>query len=215
MCGWREWTRWLLASCLPLLPTMAVAQEASIGTPLSAREISVIDRDTRHDGAGLPEGRGTVAEGEALYGERCAACHGEFGEGKGGIPALLGGEGTLATDAPQRTIGSYWPYAPTVFDYIRRAMPEGHAFSLSPQEAYALTAYLLQINGIVEDYFIASAESLPQVRMPNRDGFVMPPHPGAQGTRCMQDCRREEPRIIAEAPKRTEGVMAGEEEEHK
>lgn len=216
MCGWRDKTWRTVPGALVLVmaqAALAEEQAGDIGRPLGAAEIATIDRDVRFDGVGLPEGSGTVAEGEALYAERCAGCHGEFGEGQGGIPALLGGEGTLATDAPMRSIGSYWPYAPTVFDYIRRAMPEGHAFSLTPRETFAITAYLLQINGIVEDNFTASAESLPQVRMPNRDGFVAPPHPQAQGTRCMKDCRKGRARIIAEAPAETDGVMAGEREE--
>ena len=217
MCGWREWTwRMPVAVAVALIASAGAAQErpdAGIGTPLSAAEIAAIDRDVRFDGDGLPAGSGTVAEGEELYAERCAACHGEFAEGSGRTPALLGGEGTLATDAPARTIGSFWPYAPTVFDYIRRAMPEGHAFSLTPGETFALTAFLLHINGVVEDDFSASAESLEDVRMPNRDGFVMPPHPTAQGTRCMQNCRKEGPRIAAEAPVTMEGIMIGDREE--
>ena len=216
MCGWRERTWRVLPVAMALVMAGAALAEdraGGIGRPLSAEEIAAIDRDVRYDGAGLPEGSGTVAEGEALYAERCAGCHGEFGEGQGSIPALLGGEGTLATDAPVRTIGSYWPHAPTLFDYIRRAMPEGHAFSLSPKEIFAITAYLLNINGIVEDGFAASAASLPQVRMPNRNGFTMPPHPMARGVRCMRDCRKEKVRTSAEAPPETEGVMVGGREE--
>ena len=216
MCGWIDRPEVRAAALIILLLPAGgapAAETARIGTPLSAREIAAIDRDARFDGAGLPSGAGTVAEGEELYGARCAGCHGEFGEGAGRNPALLGGEGTLATARPVRTIGSFWPYAPTLFDYIRRAMPEGHAFSLTSREVHALTAHLLQINGIVDEDFVASATSLPQVRMPNRDGFIMPPHPRAQGKRCMKDCREGKARIIAEAPRETEGIMAGDREE--
>ena len=216
MFGWsRGMVAWL-AALLAFAAMVAAggrAAERGIGTPLNTAEIATIDRDARYDGAGLPEGEGTVAEGEALYAERCAGCHGEFGEGAGRNPALLGGEGTLATERPVRTIGSFWPSAATLFDYIRRAMPEGHAFSLAARETFALTAFLLHINGIVEDDFMASARSLKQVRMPNARGFVMPPHQRAKGTRCMQGCRKAKARIVAEAPASTEGVMIGDEEE--
>ena len=230
MCAWDE-GRWRtgggalamfsrFASVILLLMMAWVAVPAhaggkrggeGIGTPMTPAEIAAIDRDVRPDGRGLPEGSGMAMTGESTYLEKCAACHGEFGEGLGRIPALMGGEGTLATDTPRRTIGSFWPHAAGVFDYIRRAMPEGHAFSLPPAQVYALTAYLLQINGIVEEDFVASAQTLPKVRMPNRDGFVMPPHPRAQGRRCMSDCRKP-PRVIAVAPRRTTGVMEAEEE---
>ena len=213
MCGWNRALALAALIGAVMAASGARSDEPALGTPLGQREIAAIDRDVRFDGAGLPAGSGTVAEGEELYAERCAGCHGEFAEGSGRIPALIGGEGTLSTERPVRTVGSYWPHAPTLFDYIRRAMPEGHAFSLMPREVYAITAFLLQANGIVGDDFVANAETLPRVRMPNRDGFLMPPHPRAQGTRCMQNCRKEGPRIIAEAPEKMEGVMVGDEEE--
>ncbi len=221
MCGWAEHCRrgllagLALAALVPSGTASALAGERlprGIGQPLTQEEIARIDRDARFDGAGLPEGEGTVAEGEALYAAHCAACHGEFADGVGRIPALIGGEGTLASAQPVRTVGSFWPYAPGVFDYIHRAMPEGHAFSLRPKEVYALVAYLLNLNDIVEDDFIASASSLPKVRMPNRKGFVMPPHPVAQGRRCMRKCRAR-PVVTARAPARLEGSMTGDEEE--
>ncbi len=187
-------------------------QAPDIGQMLTPAEIAALDRDARPDGAGLPAGAGNVAQGEDLYATHCAACHGEFAEGQGRIPALLGGEGSLNGEAPMRTIGSYWPHAPGVFDYIHRAMPEGHAFSLKAEEVYALVAYLLHINGIVEDDFIASARTLPRVMMPNRNGFIRPPHPVAKGRRCMRNCRPA-PDISAEAPAQMEGVMIGEEEQ--
>ena len=214
MCGWARAHTAGKAALLVLMALAGAARaDSPLGTPLGAHEIAAIDRDVRYDGAGLPAGSGTVARGEELYAVHCAACHGEFAEGMGRTPALIGGEGTLGTDSPLRTIGSFWPHAPILFDYIRRAMPEGHAFSLTPREVYAITAFLLQANGLVGEDFMAGAETLPRVRMPNRNGFVMPPHPRAQGHRCMKDCRRRKPRITAEAPARTEGVMVGDREE--
>ncbi len=234
MCGWLDRARaagaallsalwaWLLLVLLlalgvVLLVVLAQPARASeavkgIGQVLGKAEIAAIDRDVRCDGAGLPPGSGGVAMGEALYAEQCAACHGEFGEGVGRNPALLGGEGSLSGDEPLRTIGSFWPCAPGVFDYVWRAMPEGHAFSLKPEEVYAVTAFLLNLNGIVEDDFSASATTLPKVRMPNRDGFVGPPHPVAKARRCMRNCRVP-PNISAQAPVRMEGIMIGEKEE--
>ena len=171
----------------------------TIGRPPTEQELALWDTDVRGpDGAGLPPGSGSVSQGEALYAARCAACHGEFGEGVGNMPALIGGEGSLSTDRPRRTVGSFWPYAPSLFDYVRRAMPflEGH--TLSPAETYALVAFILNLNGIVDDDFIADAESLPKVRMPNRDGFVPDDRRVWKGQRCMRACRPA-PRIIRRA----------------
>ncbi len=170
------------------------------GRAAMPEEIAAQNLDVRGDGAGLPEGSGSVAQGEALYAERCAACHGEFGEGAGRMPALIGGEDSLTTDRPRRTVGSFWPHAPTVFDYVRRAMPFGHAATLSADETYALTAFILNANGIVEDDFIADRRTLPAVKMPNRDGFVPDDRPWKPAARCMSDCRTP-PRIVSRARK--------------
>ncbi len=229
MCGWIErcgslvarlagesvmtglvmaaWLALSLPGIFPGLKTSSALAEP-VGKPASPTLIGKLDRDARHDGAGLPPGSGGVSRGEEIYAQKCAACHGEFGEGQGRFPALIGGEGTLATDSPRRTIGSFWPHAPTVFDYVWRSMPFGHAFVMAPDEVYALTAYILNINGIVDDDFIASAKTLPRVKMPNRDGFDMPPHPPAQGTRCMHDCRAT-PRVIMRAPRAADGETEG------
>ena len=187
----------LAAILAPGIPPLAADGPGRAATP---EEISALDLDVRADGAGLPEGSGSVAEGEALYAERCAACHGEFGEGVGRMPALIGGEDTLATDRPRRTVGSFWPHAPTVFDYLRRAMPFGHAATLSAEETYALTAFILNANGIVGDDFIADRRTLPAVKMPNRDGFLPDDRPRKPAVRCMSDCRRP-PRIVSRAGK--------------
>ena len=182
-----------------------------LGRPATQAEIAVRDIDVRGpDGAGLPKGRGSVEEGETVYAERCAACHGEFGEGQGRMPALIGGEDTLATDRPRRTIGSFWPYAPSVFDYIRRSMPFGEAHSLTVDELYALTAFLLEANGIVEADFVATPESLPKVRMPNRDGFIADTRKVITGPRCFRNCLKNKPEIIAVAPEAAAAAEQGE-----
>jgi cytochrome c len=123
------------------------------------------------DGTGLPPGSGTARGGAEIYAAKCAACHGVNGTGGPNDP-LAGGQGTLATPAPVRTIGSYWPYATTVFDYVRRAMPLVQPQSLTNDEVYALTAYLLSINGIIAEDEVIDARTLPRVRMPNRNNFM-------------------------------------------
>jgi cytochrome c len=124
------------------------------------------------DGAGLPPGRGTPAQGAVIYAQKCQNCHGEKG---GGQPndRLVGGQGTLASKAPVRTIGSYWPYATTLFDYVRRAMPYTQSHSLTDDEVYAVTAYLLHLNGIIAEMSVMDAVTLPKVRMPNRENFIL------------------------------------------
>jgi cytochrome c len=143
----------------------------NLGRPASAAEIAGWDISIAPDGRGLPPGRGTPAEGTAVYAAKCQACHGERGAG-GPNDRLVGGQRTLASEAPVRTIGSYWPYATTVFDYVRRAMPYQQPHSLTDDEAYAVTAYLLQLNGIIGAGDEMNARTLPAVRMPNVDNFV-------------------------------------------
>lgn len=123
-------------------------------------------------GTGLPIGHGTGKRGRAIYMQSCAACHGLRGEGTTAYPALVGGKGSLKTDNPLPTIGSYWPYATTVWDYINRAMPYQNSGTLEPEEVYAVTAYLLSMNGVVQEDFELNERTLPTVKMPNRDGFV-------------------------------------------
>lgn len=123
-------------------------------------------------GLNLPEGRGTVGAGRAVYDAKCASCHGAKGEGGPGFPRLVGGVGSIGTAQPVGTIGSYWPYATTVWDYINRAMPYQDAGSLTPDEVYAVTAWLLHLNGIVDERAVLDKRSLPRVAMPNRAGFV-------------------------------------------
>lgn len=131
----------------------------------------MVDFTVLPDGTGLPDGRGNVAQGEVLYRQHCLACHGEGGAG-GANDRLTGGVGTIGTDRPVKTVGSYWPYATTLFDYIRRAMPYNSPGTLTNDEIYALTAYLLHVNGIVAADAVIDARLLPAVSMPNREGFV-------------------------------------------
>ncbi|MET0312895.1 MAG: cytochrome c [Hansschlegelia sp.] len=154
----------------------AAAERVGLGRPPTAREIAAWDIDVRADGRGLPAGHGSVGEGAALYGQKCAGCHGEKGAGK---PAdvLVGGAGTLASVKPVKTVGSFWPYAPTLFDYVRRAMPFDHPQSLTNDEVYAVSAYLLSLNGVVPADVTLDANSLSAVKMPNRGGFEADPRP--------------------------------------
>ncbi len=144
-----------------------------IGRVASPAQIAGWDIDVRADGEGLPPGHGSVHEGEKIFAEACAACHGDKGEGK---PAdrLAGGFGTLATASPVRTVGSYWPYASTLFDYIRRAMPFNSPQSLTADQVYAVSAYILYLNNIVTEDTVLDAASLPRVAMPNRNGLTSP-----------------------------------------
>lgn len=152
------------------------AERTNLGRAVTADEIAAWNIDVSGDGAGLPAGRGSVAEGRALFAEACAACHGDKGQG-GAADALVGGRGTLATAKPVKTIGSFWPYAPTVFDYVNRAMPFNAPQSLTPDQVYAVTAYLLFLNGIVSEDTTLDAASLAKVEMPNRNGFTWDPRP--------------------------------------
>jgi S-disulfanyl-L-cysteine oxidoreductase SoxD len=152
-------------------PTSAPVKAPAFGAPVSTAEIARWDISIPPSGAGLPAGSGTVKQGEAVYVAQCQACHGPKGAGK---PAdvLVGGVGSLATGKPVRTVGSYWPYATTLFDYTRRAMPITKPLSLTDDEVYAVTAYLLFLNGIIPENAEMNARTLPQVKMPNRDGFI-------------------------------------------
>jgi cytochrome c len=143
----------------------------NLGREVRPEEIAVWDITIPPDGSGLPPGSGTAAEGCAVYNAKCAGCHGVKGV-KGPADPLVGGIGTLGSKKPVQTVGSYWPYATTLFDYIRRAMPFNAPQSLSNDEVYAVSAYLLFLNGIIGPEARMDAETLPRVEMPNRDGFV-------------------------------------------
>jgi cytochrome c len=148
------------------------AKQLGIGRVAKPEEITGWDIDIRPDGQGLPAGKGTVKQGEAIYLQQCAACHGEFGESAGRWPIISGGENTLASDDPVKSIGSFWPYASTVIDYIRRAMPFGNAQSLSNDELYAVTAYVFYLNDIIKDeHFELNANSFKTIKLPNEPNF--------------------------------------------
>ena len=144
----------------------------SLGVPATPAQIESADVSIGPDGAGLPPGSGTPAQGEAIFNTKCIACHGPQGAGIVN-DQLVGGQGTLTSTTPVKTIGSYWPYATTVFDYVRRAMPYPTPHSLSDQEVYALTAYLLSLNGVIAKDAVMDAKTLPQVKMPNRGNFIL------------------------------------------
>jgi cytochrome c len=144
----------------------------NLGRAATPAEVAGWDISIAPDGRGLPSGRGTSAEGALVYAQKCQACHGEKGV-NGPNDRLVGGQGTLGSKTPVRTVGSYWPYATTVFDYVRRAMPYAQPQSLTDDETYAVTAYLLSLNGIIGDHDEMNAQTLPKVKMPNQASFIM------------------------------------------
>jgi len=159
----------VLAACGP--GASAPPEGPKLGRPATPQEIAGWDISIPPDGAGLPEGSGTPKAGAAVYAAKCAACHGDRGQGLS-AEELVGGIGTLASDNPTLTVGSYWPYATTLFDYVRRAMPPEAPLSLSADEIYAVSAYLLYLNKIIGADDELNAKTLPAIRMPNRDGFI-------------------------------------------
>ncbi len=171
-----------------LAQPVAQAQIYGIGHAAGERDLAAWNIDVAADGAGLPKGSGSVERGRDVYARQCAACHGTKGEG-GLADQLVGGKGSLATAKPVKTIGSFWPYATTVFDFINRAMPYNAPQSLSADEVYSVTAYLLYLNGIVADNAVLDAQSLPKVRMPNRDGFINDSRPDTANVACRKNCR--------------------------
>lgn len=173
----------ILLALLALSAGHAHAQAYGIGQPLAERTVAPWNIDVDAQGAGLPAGRGSVAQGRVLYAQQCAACHGDKGQGNP-ADALVGGRGSLATATPLKTIGSFWPYATTLFDFINRAMPYNAPKSLTADEVYAVSAYLLHLNGIVPADTVLDAASLAAVRMPNRDGFVSDTRPDTSNIAC-------------------------------
>jgi mono/diheme cytochrome c family protein len=160
-------------SALLVLSSAGLAEGPGLGRVATPDEIASWDISIGPDGAGLPPGRGTPKQGETVYAEKCLACHGEMGAGKPN-DQLVGGRGSLSGEqAPVKTVGSFWPYATTLFDYVRRAMPLNAPKSLSDDEVYAVSAYILQLNGIIGEADVMDAQTLPQVQMPNRNGFIV------------------------------------------
>ena len=176
----RRWAALSLGTslaCLGWLASLDVAAQAvhpAFGRAATAGEVAAVNIDVMPNGAGLPAGSGNATQGQAIYASKCAACHGATGV-EGPRDRLVGGQGTLATVKPVKTIGSYWQYAPTVYDYIGRAMPFTAPGTLQPDEVYALVAYLLNRNGLIAGAQVMDAKTLPLVKMPNRDGFIVEP----------------------------------------
>lgn len=176
------------------LATPVMGEGFGLGRTALPEEIAAWDTDVRPDGKGLPQGRGDVEKGEVVFSEKCASCHGDFGEAVGRWPVLAGGHDTLTSERPVKTIGSYWPYLSTVYDYIQRAMPFGDARSLSDNEVYAITAYLLYVNDLVEDDFELSNENFQEIRLPNEQNFFLDDRSETElaefsGDVCMQGCK--------------------------
>ena len=154
----------------------AQSPKHGIGRTPTEEEIRALGITVAPDGTGLPEGSGSAVEGRSLFAQRCAKCHGEKATGDIG-PPLVGGRGTLATPKPLKTVGSFWPYATSVWNYINRAMPFNEPGSLSSSQVYSAVAYILYLNDIVGENDVLNARTLPKIRMPNRDGFVPDPRP--------------------------------------
>ena len=158
-----------------------------IGRVATPAEIAGWNIDVGGDGSNLPPGSGSVSHGREVFDQQCAACHGARGEGGVG-DQLVGGQRTLATPKPVRTVGSYWPYAPTLFDYIRRAMPQNAPESLSNDDVYAVSAYILNLNGLLPADAMLDAKTLAAIKMPNRNMFVGDPRPDVKNPACMTGC---------------------------
>ena len=162
----------LLRVLLLAASSVHCAESPQLGVPITSAEMTAWDISIETDGRGLPAGSGNAAIGKKIFAEKCVACHNEKGKGQP-FDQLVGGRGSLASSAPVKTVGSYWPYATTVFDYVRRAMPLMAPQSLINDEVYSITAYLLFLNGVIKERDTMNAETLAMVKMPNRDGFVI------------------------------------------
>ena len=166
-------SRFLAAAALALGSNATVAESPNLGRVATSAELALWDISIGTGGAGLPPGNGTAKQGEAVYAAKCLLCHGEKAAGKPN-DALVGGRGTLTSDqVPMKTVGSFWPHATTLFDYVRRAMPLNESKSLTNDDVYAVVAYILYLNGITGENDTIDAQKLPEIRMPNADGFVM------------------------------------------
>ena len=179
---------------------MASAEETKkfgLGREATEEEVAAWDIDVRPDGKGLPVGKGNAAKGEAIFAAKCAICHGDFAEGVDRWPVLAGGRDTLKSQNPVKTIGSYWPYLSTAFDYIHRAMPFGNAQTLKPDETYSIIAYILLMNDVItDDQFELSDKTFTSIQMPNEKNFIDDDRPDAKnvkkdGEPCMKDCKSD------------------------
>lgn len=184
------------------IPKHGVLHLGRIAMP---EEVKAWDIDIRPDGKGLPNGKGSVAQGELIYTDNCASCHGDFGEGTGRWPILAGGHGTLTEERPEKTIGSFWPYLSTVYDYVRRAMPFGNARSLSNDDVYALTAYLLFLNDVVTDTnFELSKDNFTRIKLQNEANFITDtrfdePQYNTKSEPCMSNCKPDAAKVTMRA----------------
>jgi cytochrome c len=171
------WTRSVIVLWLAgAVPLAAQSATYGVGRPPTLEEIRALGSAIAPDGEGLPQGSGTVSAGREVFAAQCSRCHGSNGEGNVG-PVLVGGQGTLASPRPLKTVGSYWPYATTLWDYINRAMPFDQPGLLKSADVYAAVAYILNLNGIIREDQVIDATSLPKVVMPNRNGFIPDPRP--------------------------------------
>src|ERR1700722_7291868 len=177
----------LIAVALGLLAPVHAQSPYGIGRPATAAEIAGWNIDIGRDGSNLPTGSGSVDHGREIFDQQCSACHGSKGEGGVG-DRLVGGQGTIATPKPIKTVGSFWPYAPTLFDYIRRAMPLNAPQSLSNDEVYAVSAYILNMNGLLAADAVLDAKTLSAIKMPNRGMFVGDPRPDVKNPACTSGC---------------------------
>lgn len=170
------------------------AEKLGLGRAALPEEIQAWDGDIQPDGTGLPVGSGDALIGEDIFADQCAACHGDFAEGIDNWPKLAGGAGTLDHEDPLKTVGSYWPYLSTAYDYIQRSMPYGNAGTLSDDDVYAILAYILYSNDLIDDDFVLSNETFLDVEMPNAAGFILDDRAQTEyavwtGEPCMKDCK--------------------------
>ena len=208
-----------LTAAAALLAAPAAAGDFGLGRPATENEVKAWDIDIRPDGQGLPDGSGTVADGEEIYTNQCAYCHGDFGEGIDRWPVLAGGWGTLTQERPVKTVGSYWPFLSTVYDYVNRAMPFGAAQTMTDDQVYAVTAYVLYLNDVITDYdYELSKENFTEIEMPNEGNFYMDPRPDipqVENTEpCMENCKDDveitmRARVLDVTPDADEGTTEG------
>lgn len=185
-----------IAGAVSLVPGLVLAEKLGLGRTALPEEIAAWDWDVQPNGTGLPEGSGDAIVGEEIFAQKCASCHGDFAEGIDNWPKLSGGVDTLDHEDPLKTVGSYWPYLSTGYDYIKRSMPYGSAGTLTNDEVYSILAYILYSNDLIEDDFVVSKKTFFDVKMPNADGFVVDDRAKTEystwsGEPCMTDCKKD------------------------
>ncbi len=193
-----------LVAAFGLVSGPAFAEKLGLGRAALPEEIAAWNGDISPDGTGLPVGAGDAIDGEEIFAQQCAACHGDFAEGIDNWPKLAGGADTLDREDPLKTVGSYWPYLSTAFDYIKRSMPYGNAGTLTDDETYAIVAYILYSNDLIEDDFVLSNETFFDVEMPNADGFIVDDRAETEyaqwsGEPCMANCKDSEVKVTMRA----------------